>query len=34
VLLDLGLEVGGSDVLAARGDDDVLLAAGDLEIAV
>src|SRR5215210_4318047 len=33
-LLDLGFEVGGGDVLAARRDDDVLLAAGDREVAV
>src|SRR5262249_27272496 len=33
-LLDLGLEVGGGDVLTAGGDDDVLLAAGDREVAV
>src|SRR5215210_379720 len=33
-LLDLGLEVGRGDVLAARRDDDVLLAAGDREVAV
>src|SRR4051794_6844243 len=33
-LLDLGLEVRRRDVLAARGDDDVLLAAGDREVAV
>ena len=34
VLLEAVLEVGGRDVLAARGDDDVLLAAGDVEEAV
>src|SRR6266511_1232862 len=34
MLLDLVLEVRRGDVLAARRDDDVLLAAGDLEIAV
>ena len=34
VLLDLGLEVGRGDVLAAGGDDDVLFAAGDLDEAV
>ena len=34
VLLDLGLEVRRGDVLAARGDDDVLLAAGDRQVAV
>ena len=34
MLLDLGLEVRRRDVLAARGDDDVLLAAGDLDEAV
>ena len=33
-LLDLRLEVRRRDVLAAGGDDDVLLAAGDREIAV
>ena len=34
VLLHLGLDVRRGDVLAAGGDDDVLLAAGDLEEAV
>src|SRR3954454_21788069 len=34
VLLDFGLEVGGGDVLAAGGDDDVLFAAGDLDEAL
>src|SRR5215212_1320373 len=33
-LLEAVLEVGGGDVLAARGDDDVLLAAGDEQEAV
>ena len=28
------LEVGGADVLAARGDDELLLAVDDLEVAV
>src|SRR5436190_23178646 len=34
MLLDLGLQIRGCDVLAARGDDDVLLAAGDLHVAL